>query len=145
VSKRAYIPLTERLAAALACLLPPTLRDELRKRKVPAFHIISLFNMDHIRLHALERDDPEAEVDLWFNLDPQLSGPHKVKSNADNSRIAKVKRIQKRMTTSRLLLAGVDVQEPERVTRTKFKDMKRKIANRPFPKVKRKLRSRGFR
>lgn len=90
--KRAYIPLPEKLAAALACLLPQEHRDDLRGRKVPSSEVLSLFQFDHIALHALGGED------FWFNLDPRLVASHKEKSKRDTSIVAKAKRIDKKWT-----------------------------------------------
>jgi len=43
---RSYIPLPERLAAALACLLPPEQSEELRRRKAPAQEVLALFEFE---------------------------------------------------------------------------------------------------
>jgi hypothetical protein len=125
---RKYIPYSERLAAALACLLPKTVRDTLRgyEDKVPAAYVISLFQFDHIRLHAIERDDPD--VDKWFNLDPLLTKSHREKSNVDNTRIAKVKRLEREHVAFR---ERILTREPKPPPKHKW--------------PKRKLRSRGFR
>src|ERR1700730_3303621 len=82
--KRSYIPFPERLAAALACLLPAEQRDDLRARKVPAEEVLALFNFDHIVLHAFDGED------RWSNLDPKLVAPHREKSRHDTAIVAKV-------------------------------------------------------
>lgn len=84
---RAHIPLTERLAAAYACLLPQDVRDNLRARRVPAKVVIRLFTDDHNELHALGGSD------RWWNLTPTERAPHKEKSRRDTSIVAKVRRI----------------------------------------------------
>lgn len=85
---RAYIPLPERLAAALSRLLPPDVEKDMRARRVPALEVISLFHQDHIVLHAL------GGADLWWNIDPKLAEPHRIKSRRDTSIVAKVKRLE---------------------------------------------------
>ena len=86
--KRAYIPYPERLAAALACLLPQDVRAELRALEAPARTVIRLFTNDHIRLHAWGGSDK------WWNLHPMMRGPElKKKDAADTSRAAKANRI----------------------------------------------------
>lgn len=87
--KRDYIRYEERLAAALSRLLPPEQEKELREKRVPAKAIISLFQNDHIVLHALGGSDK------WFNLDPKIIAPHREKSRRDTSIVAKVRRIEK--------------------------------------------------
>jgi hypothetical protein len=114
--KRKYIPLTERLAAALACLLPQAQRDDLRARKVPAKAVIGLFDQDHIVLHAFDGSD------RWHNLDPKIRAPHRIKSAGDTAIVAKVKRIR-----------GETCNGP-----------KRAIPSRPFPRSTRKIQSRPF-
>lgn len=111
--KRAYIPLPEKLAAALACLLPQDQRDELRRAKVPTTDVLALFQWDHIALHSFEAPDRDA----WHNLDPMLIGPHREKSRRDTAIAAKVKRLR-----------GETKGRPKRPW------PKRKIAARPFPK-----------
>lgn len=75
------------MAAVLACLLPQAQRDSLRKSKVDAAKIISLFHFDHIHLHS------QGGSDEWWNLDPKLAEVHKEKSRRDTSIAAKSKRI----------------------------------------------------
>lgn len=85
--KRDYIPLPERLAAALSMLLTQEERDALREVKASASKVIALFNFDHVALHALGGSD------AWHNLTPMLIAPHRQKSRRDTSIVAKVKRI----------------------------------------------------
>lgn len=85
--KRDYIPYSERLAAALACLLPQAERDQWRAAKMDASCILDLFTFDHIHLHALEG------ADAWWNLDPKLRAPHREKSRKDTGIVAKTKRL----------------------------------------------------
>src|SRR5262245_732351 len=85
--RRDYIPLTERYAAALACLLPQALRDLYREKRVPASVIISQFEVDHVVLHALDG------ADHWWNLDLILKPDHREKSRKDTGKVAKVRRL----------------------------------------------------
>lgn len=88
--KRAHIPYPERLAAALACLLPAAQRDELRRRRVPAKDVIALFHDDHIVLHAF------GGADEWWNIDPKLVATHREKSRGDTAIVAKAVRVRDR-------------------------------------------------
>jgi hypothetical protein len=88
--RRKYIPLRERYAAALACLLPQELRDLYRHKHVAASVIISQFEIDHIVLHAFDGSD------AWWNLDPKLKPAHREKSRRDTSIAAKALRIDHR-------------------------------------------------
>lgn len=86
--QRKYIPLREKLAAALSMLLPAVVRDDLRARQVPAQTVIAAFTPDHNILHALGGSD------RWFNLTLRLRGFElKAKDARDTSIAAKVKRI----------------------------------------------------
>jgi hypothetical protein len=86
--RREYIPYEQRLAAALACLLPAELRDRLRRDRIPASEVIKLFTYDHIALHALNGSD------LWHNLDPRQRGPDLDRKDAiDTGIAARVKRL----------------------------------------------------
>lgn len=86
--KRDYIPMRERLAAALALALPQELRDLYREKKVPAAVILAQFEFDHVALHA------QGGSDAWHNLDPLLKPAHREKSRRDTSIVAKGKRIE---------------------------------------------------
>ena len=87
--QRKYIPMAERLAAALAEQLPQDLRDELRASKVPAWAVLRLFTPDHNILHA--HDGP----DKWWNLTMRRRGPElKAKDKADTKIAAKDKRLR---------------------------------------------------
>lgn len=89
--RRNYIPLPEKLASALACLLPQEVRDDLRRRKVPAQEVISIFEIDHVQHHSLDG------VDSWWNLDPRIKADHQEKTRKiDIPAIAKVKRNEKK-------------------------------------------------
>jgi len=152
VSRRDYIPYPQRLAAALACLLPPMRRDELRRHKATAADVIAHFQFDHIKLHALEANDPDR--DRWFNLDPKEVGPHRIKSARDTAIVAKVARI--RVKREAIPKGPGPCPEcgrrPEdacelclRVAKqlqTKQRKRKRKIGSRGFPKGHRPMRRR---
>ena len=88
--KRAYIPLADKLAAALACLLPQADRDLLRSAKARRQMVLGLFDWDHIELHSWGGDDG------WWNLDPKLKAEHRVKSRGDTSRAFKAYRIDEK-------------------------------------------------
>lgn len=91
--KRKHIPLEQRLAAALACLLPQEIRDMFREASVSAKSVINQFTFDHIKLHSFGGSDK------WWNLHPARRGPElKAKDNADTSRAAKARRIDKKWT-----------------------------------------------
>lgn len=86
--RRKYIPMREKLAAALSMLLPAIVRDDLRARQVPAQTVIAAFTPDHNVLHALGGSD------RWYNLTLRLRGFElKAKDARDTSIAAKVKRI----------------------------------------------------
>jgi hypothetical protein len=121
MAKRGHISLTERLAAALSCILPQDVRDDLRARRVPAAEVIALFDMHHIRFHSIDCDD------RWHNLHPMLRADHKARTPKDISAIAKVKRLA-RVTeeASRRLLA----KEPGKSARPKSRWPKRKMQSR---------------
>lgn len=114
---RQYIPLAERLAAALADLLPQAERDALRARKVPASVVLRLFTPDHNILHAFGGSDS------WWNLTMRRRGPELAsKDKADAKVAAKDKRLR-----------GVTGNGP-----------RQQIPRRAFPKSNRQIRSRGF-
>lgn len=120
--KRDYIPYSERLAAALACLLHPEDRNVYRAGMVNADHIIGLFTFDHIHLHALDG------ADAWWNLDPKLRGPHREKSRKDTGIVAKVRRLSAEHDDFRKRVLRPDKRKRKTVSK--------------WPK--RKLQSRGF-
>lgn len=129
MSARAYISWKTKYAAAL-----------LRFGDVPydhaklmhEDHIISLYAVDHNRLHALA-DDAQDEVpkDHFSNLAPMLRAPHKQKSRKDAGIVAKVRTLTKEQEAfQRKVLARPCGQKRER------------SGNWPSG---RKLQSRGFR
>lgn len=110
--KRDHIPLSHRLAAALACLLPQAQRDELRHRDPPAKpeEVIRLFTYDHLHLHSMGGSDH------WSNLDPRIRGAElKAKDARDTSIAAKSKNIERdgprwRAQTNKL---GMNLKPPK--------------------------------
>jgi hypothetical protein len=137
--KREYIRMPDRLAAALALLLPQDQRDDLRSRKVKAEQVIRLFEMDHHPiLHAF------GGPGLWWNLEPKLKRPHREKSAQDTSIVAKVKRLKAAHT----VLAGVPKAATNHQVRPYLTEKRtRKIAKRanPWPaRGARKIPSRKF-
>lgn len=143
---RAYIPLTERLAAALACLLPQEQRDDLRARRVPAKAVAILFDVDHVVLYALGGSD------AWWNLDPKIRAVHREKSRRDTSIVAKTKRLaaktaERPATGLRRPPMGLTpsglVQAADAQNALSGRP-KRKIPSRPHSWPKRKILSRPF-
>ena len=122
--KRKYIPLSEKLASALADRLPQQQRDALRAAKVPAQQVIRLFTPDHNILHT------HGGSDRWFNLTMRLRGPElKAKDNRDTSIAAKVVRVNEAHDDFRRRVLA-PVKKPKRQSST-------------WPQG-RKLQSRGF-
>lgn len=114
--KRDHIPLSEKLASALADKLSPEQRKDLRERKVSAATVIRLFTPDHNILHT------HGGEDLWWNLTMRQRGPElKAKDIADTKIAAKVKRIRGETCTG----------------------PKKKIPSRPFQKVSRPFERRA--
>jgi hypothetical protein len=137
--KRKAIPLSEQLAAALACLLPQAQRDELRHARVPAKQVIRLFSPDHIVLHCMDGSD------AWWNIDMKLRPAHAEKSRRDTAIAAKVKRLERQWLNRGVLSLAevIDRQIPRQAHRkaagwfsgsgaTKYRP-KRKIQSRGFP------------
>jgi len=85
--KRKRPRLDEQLAAALALLLPESVRSDLRDRRVPAKSIIARFEMHHVVLHTWDGSDQ------WWNLLPMARQDHRDRTPKDQSAVAKVKRI----------------------------------------------------
>jgi hypothetical protein len=137
---RKYIPYPERLASALACLLPQEQRDDLRARKVPARVVLALFDQDHVILHAL------GGTDDWWNITPRLRAEHREKSRRDTAVVAKVKRIARKNAPidyvsqhgTHTWADGCPICE---VSREPIRP-KRSIASRPFQKGHRPMRRR---
>jgi hypothetical protein len=104
---RKHIPCEQRLAAALACLLPQAERDYLRRTGWPARRVVSLFTFDHIHLHSW------AGSDEWHNLDPRRRGPElKAKDAADTRRAAKAVRLDKWQEFMRAINSGKKPTKP---------------------------------
>lgn len=87
MASRSYITYPHRLAAALACLLPQDMRDDLRKRRVDPKEVEACFDIHHIRFHALVPDSH------WSNLHPMIRAEHKERTRKDIGAIAKTKRL----------------------------------------------------
>lgn len=109
--KRGHVGLGQKLAAALACLLPAAQRDGLRERKVPAKQVIRLFTFDHLVLHAMDGSD------LWWNLDPKLVAAHREKTKADVGIVAKVRRIAPQWNEFLRNMARPDRGQPQKKRR----------------------------
>ena len=120
---RKYVAIREKWAAALSMLLPQGLRDELRAKQVPAKTVISMFDQDHVVLHAF--DGP----DRWWNFTPMLRAAHREKSRRDTSIVAKSDRLKAEHEDFRRRVLA-PVKRPRR-------------NNSQWPKG-RKLQSRGF-
>ena len=135
MSPRDYIPYCERLASALACLLPQEQRDALREDKVGSQFILNLFQFDHIVLHA------QGGGDNWWNLDPKQIAEHREKSKRDTAIVAKSKRIRRKEEahSARVGASTDSFADLDRAMR--FLARKRRIPSRPFSSNKRKLRS----
>jgi len=89
--RREYIPCEQRLAAALAWLLPAKDRDLARREHWRAQDVIRMFSFDHLGLHAL---GPQLGSDRWWNLDPKQHGPDLDRKDAiDTGIAARVKRL----------------------------------------------------
>jgi len=88
-----HIRTDERVAAALSLLLPAEVRDDLRRRKVPAKEVISLFELDHVQFHTWAED---STVNEWWNLTWLEKHVHREKTRIDQGKIAKVRRRAKR-------------------------------------------------
>lgn len=109
---RAYIPYPHRLAAALACLLPQDVRDDLRKRRVDPKEVEALFEDHHIKFYALDPDNH------WSNLHPMLRAEHKERTRKDIGAIAKTKRLARATAEAQARLLA---KEPGRSARPKSK------------------------
>jgi hypothetical protein len=122
--KRDYIPLPERLAAALVRLLPLDEQRSLRHAKGPASTVLKLFQFDHIVLHA----PPFNGSDKWWNLDPMQVKPHREKSRRDTSIVAKVDRIIEKRRKHEEAMKRIVSQRSLPISRWP----KRKIPSRPL-------------
>lgn len=137
--KRKHIALSEKLATALADLMPKGMRDDLRHRKVPASDIIAMYEFDHIILHA------HGGADKWWNLTAMAKVIHREKSRKDTSIVAKTKRLGKTHTEHKRFMENMGQvgDELERATGAKpklFRWPTRKLPSRPFPKAHRPMR-----
>lgn len=121
--KRDYIPLSEKLAAALSMLLSQADRDAMRGAQMPAKAVLSLFQFDHTVFHA----PPFNGSDKWWNLTPLQKKPHQEKTRSDISAMAKVNRIIARQAEHQEAMRRL-----VRSTAPKSRWPKRKIPSRPF-------------
>ena len=156
MSERRYIPFPEKLASALACLLPQEQRDALRADKVGSQFILNLFQFDHIVLHA------QGGADNWWNLDPKQIAEHREKSKRDTAIVAKSKRIVRKQEAHKAKLIAISghMNEPAlyrelvrkgrirpttpwAIEAVKWERPKRRIPSRPFPNKKRKFANRN--
>ncbi len=115
-SRRKYIRTKDRLASALADLLPEDVRNELREAKVDPDVVISMFQLDHNVPVALDGTND------WWNLTHLQVAAHAVKTKRDVKAIAKARRYEK------LEYASSGRTAPKR------KWPSRKMPSRPFPK-----------
>lgn len=89
--KRKAIKSKDKLASALAMLLPQSERDRMRRGQLRAEYILSLFEFHHIVFHA------HGGSDDWWNLHPMDKDEHRARSKglrSDTSVVAKVKRLR---------------------------------------------------
>lgn len=87
--KRDYIPLKDRLAAALSYRLTEAERNDLRNRRASAEDIISLFDCDHnipVRIGG-SKD--------WWNINWLRTEEHVEKTRSDQQVIAKARRFER--------------------------------------------------
>ena len=143
MSERRYIPFPEKLASALACLLPQEQRDALRADKVGSQFILNLFQFDHIVLHA------QGGADNWWNLDPKQIAEHREKSKRDTAIVAKSKRIVRKQAAHRVSMESIrrasEACNPtiDCIVADSLHRIKRKWPSRPFPNKKRKFANRN--
>ena len=92
--KRKAISLEQQLAAALACLLEPSLRDAARAARLPARSIIRMFTNHHLDFHALGGGDE------WWNLHPMTRIAHEeARAELADSYVARIGREADRTVT----------------------------------------------
>jgi len=123
---------SERLAATLLLLKrpdgSPLIPDEVRAKGSKA--ILSHVQWDHIVPFALGGSDD------FHNLRPMTRDDHRAKTNVDIKEIARAKRIAKKAEEHALRVAQKHAPVPTsgEPTRLLFKDAKRPIKGKPFPK-----------
>lgn len=122
MTARAHISLRTKLASALLALGHVPYEDA---KQMTADQITSLYHWDHGILHAVESND------AFWNLAPRLIAPHRAKSRADTSSVAKVKRLERSHAAAR---SRILAKEPGKSARPQSN----------WPKG-RKIKSRGFR
>ena len=93
--KRLYIPYPERLAAALADRLPEDVRNDLRRRKVPAKAIEALFQIDH---NITVKTDDGPDQKCWYNLNIMTPEVHLEKTKRDAKVHAKARSLELKRT-----------------------------------------------
>src|SRR5258705_12313591 len=89
--KRKAVKSKDKLASALAMLLPQSERDRMRRGQLRAEYSLSLFEFHHIVFHA------HGGSDDWWNLHPMEKDEHRARSKglrSDTSVVAKVKRVR---------------------------------------------------
>jgi len=88
---RKRIPLVEKLAAALACLLPEQERGALRTvSMISAAEVLKRFEWHHIVPYAW------GGADKWWNLHPMPKQEHKEQTKRDLKAMAKSNRIRRK-------------------------------------------------
>lgn len=126
--KRKHISLKTKLAATLACLLPQSERDEMRREKVSADAVLRRFEFDHVVLHTHDGSDE------WHNLTPMIRAEHREKSRKDAGIVAKMKRLCRAQKNG--VKAGIywaDQVKTFAETNVKKKRPSRRIAQRANP------------
>jgi hypothetical protein len=130
--KRGYIRAADKIASLLADRLPPEQRAALRQLKPPAAQVMSMFDWDHIVLHAFDGAND------WHNLQPMLRAEHREKSRRDTSIVAKTKRIRQAnaLHNERMLDLGKAVADRfiENSETLRLFRAKRRWPSRSFPK-----------
>ena len=129
MNKRAHIPYPQQLAAALRELggIPYE-----HAKLMSAEQVISLFHRDHGILHATN------PINEHWNITWTLIRPHREKSKRDTAIVAKSKRIRRKQDDhwKNMSFTQSTAEEPSGSIR-----YKRRIPSRPFPKIKRPIRS----
>jgi hypothetical protein len=85
--RRKYILVDERLAAALAMLLPGLMREQMERERTRAKVIVGMFDFHHVVPHSL------GGRDRWYNLTPMLRSEHRAETKQTVKTVAKVRRI----------------------------------------------------
>jgi len=133
MSRRDYIPLVEKLAAAIGVLFSFSYDD---RRSKSAEEILARVSWDHDPI-------PKAHggPDKHYNLVPRLRADHVRKTaTRDVPMIAKVRRVARRHNEHLARMAAKSGDASGTVEMRATMRAKRKIPSRPFPKVYRPLR-----